>query len=239
MAGSEIFAGVLPEPVQVHDYSRRRPRPLRGAESPPKGAAGLILRKGRTLFVAGERPHSIYRVVEGTLKVMWRDAGGGERVLHLVKAGEWVGIEHFFLGTPYSISASAVTDCVLECMDTASVWQHLGGASGGGYWAADLIAILSANSLRWMETRQRENGTSVAGRLAGYLLELHNRDPQAIATGWLRFPAKKAEIASMLDMTAESFSRALRKLAELGLIRLVGREIGLLDPEGLRRLQTG
>lgn len=235
----ETFPGALPEPVQVHDYGRRRPRPLRGSDAQANVATSLILRKGRPLFQAGERPHAIYRVVEGTLKILWQEDGRGECVLQLVKAGDWVGIEHFFLGTPYSISARAVTDCVLECMDTAAVWQHLGGASGTGFWAADLIAILSANSLRWIETRKRESGTSVAGRLASYLLELHTRDPQAVATGWMRLPAKKAEIASMLDMTAESFSRALRKLAESGLIRIAGREISLLNPEGLQRLHTG
>jgi CRP/FNR family transcriptional regulator, dissimilatory nitrate respiration regulator len=198
--------------------------------------AGLTLKKGSHLFRAGERPDAIFRVGAGTLKVLWEPDGRGERVLHLAKPGEWLGVEHFFLGQPYSVSARAVTDCVVETLDSEAVKRNL---TGNGYWAADLINILSANSLRWIELRMRENGVTVVGRLAGYLLDLHARyNPIDGTDAWIRLPASKAEIASLLDMTAESLSRALRKLAEQGLIHLVGREVRLLDPAGLGRLRA-
>ncbi len=214
--------------------ARRRPASRVAGDRP----LGLDLKKGRHLFQAGQQPTAIYRVTAGTLKVLWESDGRGERVLHLVKPGEWLGLEHFFLGTPYSVSAQAVTDCTLEALDPGAVQRNLTATGpAGGYWAADLIAALSANSLQWIETRKRDSGASVMGRLAGYLLHLHARAPKVDGLQWLRLPAKKAEIASLLDMTAESLSRSLRKLAEQGLIRLVGSEVCLLDLTGLKQLQ--
>lgn len=72
---------------------------------------------------------------------------------------------------------------------------------------------------------------SAAQRVIGYLTRLEDDAGQARIT----LPAQKSLVASRLDLTPEFFSRILHELTEAGLIRVEGRGIEVLDPEGLRR----
>jgi CRP-like cAMP-binding protein len=52
-------------------------------------------------------------------------------------------------------------------------------------------------------------------------------------------PAAKKLIAARLGMTKETFSRALHELAHAGVVRVAGREVMLLDRQGLERAGRG
>jgi CRP-like cAMP-binding protein len=68
----------------------------------------------------------------------------------------------------------------------------------------------------------------------GYLTRLDEGEK----AGRVTLPAQKSLIASRLNLTPEYFSRILHDLSTAGLLRVEGRDIEILDPEGLQRFGT-
>jgi CRP-like cAMP-binding protein len=73
---------------------------------------------------------------------------------------------------------------------------------------------------------------SATQRVIGYLARLEDEEGTG---GKVKLPAQKSLIASHLNLTPEYFSRILHDLADAGLIRIEGRDIAILDQEGLRK----
>lgn len=202
------------------------------ARGRPRAADGLRLRKGGVLFRAGDSPRALYQLLSGQLKVYWPVPRGRRQVLCLASPGDWLGLESFFLGQDYCMTACALEPCVLRVMDAAAVESAL---AGDPTWRWRMLASLSDRALSWADTRVRALRLSSTRRVAAFLLDLHAHGHAALADNELRLPAKKIEVASLLEITAESLSRALRRLTELQFIRVHGRGIVLLDPVALRR----
>ena len=90
----------------------------------------------------------------------------------------------------------------------------------------ELVALMGNVTLR-----------SATGRLAHFLLEL---DHSVTADGTVELPRWKRHLASHLNLTGESLSRSLRRLADAGLIaKIDNRHIKVLDPHGLRKVAEG
>jgi CRP-like cAMP-binding protein len=82
----------------------------------------------------------------------------------------------------------------------------------------------------------------VPARLARWLLRRLDAQPEraaaAQATGvqTLRLTEQKQAIAAQIGTTSETLSRALRRLADSGILRVAGYELTLLDLPGLRAI---
>ena len=64
-----------------------------------------------------------------------------------------------------------------------------------------------------------------------YLLQLCNEQPERQN---IILPARKATIASLLNLTPETLSRTMTKLEKEGLIRVKATEVEIPDPDKLR-----
>jgi CRP-like cAMP-binding protein len=70
---------------------------------------------------------------------------------------------------------------------------------------------------------------SATQRVIGYLARLEDEN----GAGRVTLPAQKALVASRLNLTPEYFSRILHEMAGEGLIRIDGRDIEIVDAQGL------
>ncbi len=85
----------------------------------------------------------------------------------------------------------------------------------------EAMALIESLSLR-----------EIPGRVAAYLLQA----PTDRADGRLRLPVTHRELAKIVGATPEALSRAMRKLADDGVLAVDGRDITVLDARALADL---
>jgi CRP/FNR family transcriptional regulator len=76
----------------------------------------------------------------------------------------------------------------------------------------------------------------VPGRLAAHLLDLNARQPES---SQVALTVPKNQLAAMLGTIPETLSRILQKMTQQGFIKVDGKNISLLDREGLTELAEG
>lgn len=190
------------------------------------------LAPGQTAYGPDDAVARLMVVHTGRLKIARLSPDGSEQIVRVLTPGEFTGETAVFTGQRPDHVATALDDCRL-CVFRhddleALIRQHpeIG------------LRMLAAVSGRLADTEQRLNALTardVDARLADYLVGLPTtwRDGVAAVT----LPLAKKDVASLLDTSPESLSRALARLSAQGLIAVgAGRAISITDPDGLQRL---
>jgi CRP/FNR family transcriptional regulator, dissimilatory nitrate respiration regulator len=188
--------------------------------------------KGQRIFREGDACPGVFVVGSGLVRVFKMGPGGKEHVLHMVGPGhtfaEVAAIGGF--DCPANAEAIAPTVCALLPADRLRSALHedhqlcLGMMTGLTLWVRHLIGLMEDIVLR-----------DAAGRLARYLLNM----PTA-ADGAIELPMLRRHLASHLNLTSETFSRTIRRLADAGMIESSDENrLRLLDPEKLRMVAEG
>jgi CRP/FNR family transcriptional regulator, anaerobic regulatory protein len=208
-----VFAGLSGEDQQ-RVANLARPGHLRAAESLPADVPRLVV------------------LHTGRLKIVRLSADGSEQIVRVLGPGDFTGETSVFTGDLPEGRATALED------SRVCVFRH-----------DDLRALISAHpeigwrmlttlSRRLAETEHRLGSLTtrdVEGRLAEYLLGLPSAWDGGVAT--VRLPLAKKDVASLLDASPESLSRALASLARQGVITVgPGRAISITQPDRLQVL---
>lgn len=191
------------------------------------------LKRGETLFSAGERNALSATLTAGLLKVVSIDADGTEHILSLIHPAGFAG-ELFQAQARHDVVA--VTDCDL-CLFPRQEYER----------ALDRFPALGRAMLRRSSAALEESRNLLAAvtrrtacqRVAGFLLALGRaaNDVECHPARTFDLVLSRGEIASLLGMTIETVSRQLTALEAQGLIRRVGpRGIELVDPAQLGNL---
>lgn len=195
-------------------------------------ARATHLKAGATAYSADDDLSQLMVLHTGRLKIFRVSADGSEQLIRVLGPGDFTGETSVFTGQRPDDYATALDECQL------CVFRH-----------GDLEALirkhpeigmrlLATVSARLSETEHRLNSLTsrdVESRLADYLLGLSSTWRGGVAT--VTLPLAKKDVASLLDTTPESFSRALKSLAGQGLIVIgAGRSISIPQPERLQQL---
>ncbi|HID74460.1 MAG TPA: Crp/Fnr family transcriptional regulator [Planctomycetaceae bacterium] len=188
--------------------------------------------KGEMIFRDGQVCPGVYVVGSGLVRVFKIGAGGKEHVLHLVGPGETFA-EVAAIGDfpcPAHAEALAASCCVLlpaSRFRQALAEDHqlcLDLMVSLTLWVRQLVSLMEDVVLR-----------DAAGRVARYLL-----DTPAGPDGLVHLPSLKRHVASHLNLTSETFSRTIRRLAEAGVIEpREGNRLALRDRARLRQVAEG
>lgn len=184
--------------------------------------------KGELLFKEGEKVTGIYFVYTGAVKVH-KKWGEKELIVRFAKKGDIVG--HRGLGNDifFPVSATALeptTVCFIELdffMASLKVNQDF----------LFQLMMFFAEELKVSEHKMRNLAhMPVKGRVAQALLTLHtkfgmNKD------GFIDLILTKQDIASYAGATYETVFRVLNELSNGNLIKLSGKNIGILDEKKL------
>lgn len=214
LRGAALLAGLESERVDrlaQQGWTVRHPR------------AARVLSRGDSL-------DGLYVVLSGKLKLFMLSCAGDERVLRIMQAGDSFGEAIMFNRIPSPVfvdtlaaselaylPSTVITESLVK--DPDFVWSML--RSMGGLMAG-LIGDLETCCLQ-----------SARQRTVGYLLrEAELTPPPHIE---VQLPAAKVTVASSLDLSAETFSRELHRLQELGVIEISRRIIYIRDRDGLIR----
>jgi len=157
------------------------------------------------VFYEGERARELLIVEEGRLRVYKTDAKGNEIMLHCFEAGDLVAEMPAFERITYPATARFETEGVLIALSIdrfeTLLTEHPSMALG-------IIQSLTAKIRTLESTIARSISTNATEKVARFLYEHED----------LLNTHKHHEIASLLHMKAETFSRVLKKLKDAGII---------------------
>lgn len=191
---------------------------------------------GDALYRTGDPFQSIYIVRIGSFKNVVVHRGGYEQVTGFFFTGEPLGMEGIATGK-YTSEAIALEDsrvCVIPfhrlerlCREVHALQHHVYRMMSSEIVRESNLLFLVAN----MSAEER-----VASFLLNVSQRLHVRGYSA--TEFL-LRMTRDDMGSYLGMKHETVSRTLSKFQELGLIRVQGKHIKLLDVGGLARCAPG
>jgi CRP/FNR family transcriptional regulator len=196
-------------------------------------ASSVRFHKGQRIFAEGDPCPGIYVVGGGAVRIFKVAPNGKEHLLHWAGPGATFA-EVAVIGDfdcPANAEAAEETLCVLlpkGLFRQALQRDHalcLELMQGMAEWVRTLVGLMEDIVLR-----------DAAGRVARHLLSLAGADSRPGA----ELAMLKKDLASHLNLTSETLSRTLRRLAEQGLIASPeGQKIRIEDQNGLAEVAEG
>jgi CRP/FNR family transcriptional regulator len=188
------------------------------------------LKRGETLFAAGDDNDACATLISGALKVASTDEDGTEHILALIHPAGFIG-ELFQPFTHHDVAAlTDSTLCVFARSEMEDALQR---------HPALAQALLRRSQEDLHESRKLMALSARRGasdKVAALILELAQAASHSPchAAGSFDLPLTRGEIAALLGLTIETVSRSLTALEDEGLIRRKGaRGIDLVDPARL------
>ncbi|WP_448188486.1 cyclic nucleotide-binding domain-containing protein [Azospirillum sp. sgz301742] len=195
----------------------------------------VTVARDEALFYEGDAARSVYRVVEGMVRISILLPDGRRHVVDFLQAGDIVGLA---AGDNHTHTAEAVTPTTLSRMPRSRLDAAMDQRPA---LARKLFDMMQADLVAAHERLLLLGRKSVTERLASLLIILRDRQP-ADEAGLCRVPLPmgRMDIADYLGLTIETVSRTFTKLRSGGLIRLLDTyTVEILDPERLAEIAAG
>lgn len=181
-----------------------------------------------TILHHGDRPESLYLILEGSVSITVEDNEGREMVLAYRYPGEFFGEMCLFpaLETRSAVVTSRAETWLAE-MNYASFRSFYEETPGIMLIIAEQLAMGLRNT-----SRRLANLTflDVTGRIAHILLDLAKAPEAVEETEGTMIRLSRQELARIAGCSREMAGRVLKNLEEDGLIRSNGRQILVLNP---------
>lgn len=191
------------------------------------------VRSGESLYRANDSFQSIYAVRAGSFKTVVMHLDGREQVTGFSIAGDMLGLDGVCSGQ-HSCNALAIEDsnvCIIPfhlleamCREVKTMQQHVHRLMGGEIVREATLMML----LGTMSADQR---------VAAFLLNLSGKlKSRGYSPAEFHLRMTREEIGSYLGMKLETVSRMFSKFQKDGLVDTHGKQIRILDMEGLARV---
>lgn len=188
------------------------------------------LAPGERLFDQDDPCTHFFFVLSGIVKLCRVAPSGEEKVMDLIRPGNFFAEAVMFMGGRYPINASALDATRLVALDAK---HFLGLVLGNADLCLRLLAKMSQRMHGLINEIDNLTLHSGAQRVIGYLLEQlqEGSSPPSV-----RFLVPKHVVASRLGLQPETLSRVLTRLRLQQLIDMRDDTIVLNDVAALRRL---
>lgn len=188
-------------------------------------------KKKEVIFHVGDTPHYVFFLSKGSIKTYKTHDDGKEYITNLYKAGDFFGHVAIFENHPYTDSALVMEEseiCKIPKEDFLSlIYKNRDVAS-------KFIRLLS-NQVEEQEKQLLSLAyNTVRKRTAEALLQLVKQGNSQGKANSLR--VTREDLASLAGTATETVIRCLSEFKEDQLIEVHGREIVVLDPEGLENI---
>jgi CRP-like cAMP-binding protein len=209
--------------------------------------AGLSLAEARELFAGSELRHfghgdpvfaqgepmpGVLVVVQGTLKLFQTD-GRKVQVVEFLEPGACCGLDEAFDGGAAASGAQALGATTCWVVPPGPLRLLAARNQNVAMWLSQHLARKIRNLLALVETLSLH---SVPERVAQLILDYQGRNPGRCL---VEFRETQEDSAQRIGASREAFSRALRLMADLGLIKNMFPAVRILDLPKLRRYAEG
>ncbi len=186
--------------------------------------------KGETIFSDGDDGDGFYFILNGKVKIYKISAEGKEQILHIFGPGEPFGEVPVFSGQSFPANAQAIARTKVLFFPRKAFVKLIADHPS---FAMNMLAVLSMRLRQFTIQIESLSLKEVPARLAAYLVylskEQNHRD-------FLTLKISKGQLASLLGTIPETLSRIFSKMTNDGLIKVNGKNIEILDYEGLKFL---
>jgi len=181
------------------------------------------------VFAEGAPATFLPIVISGAVKMIRSPVVGKEVIIGIFRKGEMFAVPPVFDGGPYPASAFAIEDTVLLQIRRNDFLKLL------NEWPEFALTTIS-----WMSEMLREKTSIIRNlaiaspehRIGNVLIKLAEAQS---GPGPFKIPVRRQDIAEMASLTTETTIRAIRRLAEQRLVRIVHGKIIIEEVEPLRR----
>jgi CRP-like cAMP-binding protein len=194
----------------------------------------LQFKKGQVIFEEGSKPHGLYCLREGEVKVYKISFDGREQITRILFPGELLGLKALLSGKEYTVSSAALDDSVLCFISKTYFFQLM--LKYPEFTTAIILSLsklLEQAEFKMISLAHKP----VRKRLAESLLFLnqtfHSTAPAASQT-YLNITRR--DIANIIGTAPETVIRLLSEFKESKLIEIRGRKIFLTNIHGLRKI---
>lgn len=183
-----------------------------------------IVKKGKKeiFFYEDQEGENIYFLVSGHVKLYKTNDEGKEAIIHFVKPGELFAEIILHLKNRYPVTAETISDSVVLSINSKKLYQLI---KEDPDISMKLIGMMAQRIKYFLNMIENLTLTDARSRLLRYLKILADKNKDNI----ISLPASKGDIAILLGITPETFSRLLKKLSEENIIRVDGKKIELLE----------
>jgi CRP/FNR family transcriptional regulator len=177
------------------------------------------------LFWEGDRAEGLFLLVDGSVKIFKTAPSGREMMLDMIAAPSSIAELPLFDGGPYPASVRAVKPSATLFLHKSDFHQ---ACRQNPNLPLKILAVVGRRLRNLVSVVESITFGSVTKRLAKLLLELSKEQSGGAIT------MTHQEMASRLGTVREVVSRNLARFRVQGYIRIEGRELTLVDPQGLQ-----
>ncbi|MDX1472265.1 MAG: cyclic nucleotide-binding domain-containing protein, partial [Flavobacteriaceae bacterium] len=186
--------------------------------------------KGETIYRKGQYATLVYLINKGVVKLHTMDDNGKELITSLLKEDDFLGLTAIAHDHPYTEYATAVEDVELAGISITELKSIL---FENRKITLDLMDELSDNLIEVKEQLLQMAFSSVKKKTAQTILQFSNvlnkRPDEPIRIS-------RYDLSSVAGIATESLIRTLSDFKKQGLIQIEGRNIRILDIEGLKNV---
>ena len=172
--------------------------------------------RGQAIFQSGNQTAGLFLVKSGQVKLSLLSPSGSERVIAVVSSGGTFGESILFSKQKTRLNAEMLSPGELIEIPQSAVERAVKNCPT---LAAAMLHYLSLKICRLLGELENCCLRSARQRVVDYLLMIAREQDHA-GRDQLQLPASKGIIASLLDITPETFSRELNRLIGQGLIEV-------------------
>ncbi|MEO8933161.1 MAG: Crp/Fnr family transcriptional regulator [Xanthomarina sp.] len=192
-----------------------------------------FIKKGEVIFEEGETLHGIYCVKEGICKLTKLSANGKDQIVKLVVKGDLLGQRSLIVNEAVNLSAVALNNMEVCFIPKDEIFANLKNNSD---FSMDMLKQMAHDLKESDNLIVNMAQKSVKQRLAETLIYIHHSfgvDNQ----GFLTIVLSREDYASVVGTATESAIRVLSQFKKEGLISTSGKQIKIVNLEGLLRVE--
>jgi CRP/FNR family transcriptional regulator len=191
------------------------------------------VRRGESLFGAGDEFHAVYAIRSGFFKTSLVDGEGREQVTGFFMGGELLGMDGVGSGR-YHGTAAALEDSEVCVMPFALIEQM---AREVPALQRHLHAVLSREIVRDHGVMMLLGSMRAEERLATFLLNLSRRfTRRGYSASDFHLRMTREEIGSYLGLKLETVSRLFSQFQKDGLLEVAQKHVRILDIPGIEEV---
>jgi len=194
------------------------------------------VKKGAALYRAGDPLRSLYAVRIGSFKTSLLSVDGREQVTGFQMPGEMLGLDAISTDS-HTCNAFALEDsevCPIHFAQLEKLSLELPSLQH------NLNKILSREIVRDHDMLMMLGNMNSDERLAAFLLNLSQRlHMRGYSSKAFVLKMRREEIGSYLGLRLETICRGIAHLRDQGLVEVSGRDVKILDMDGLKQLVAG
>jgi len=192
-----------------------------------------IVKKGEVIFEEGDTLKGIYCVREGICKLTKLSSNGKDQIIKLVVKGELIGQRSLVSDESVNLSAVALNDMELCFLPKSEIISDLQKNTN---FTFDLLKEMAHDLKEADDIIVNMAQKSVRQRLAETLIYI-NDSFGTKSDGTLSVLLSREDFANIIGTATESTIRVLSQFKKEDLITTIGKQIKIIDLEGLRRVE--